>query len=161
MTSVSSDLTGEIALITGCAGLLGPVHADALIRCGAFVVVTDIDEERALQTAHRLADEHGAHKVIGLRMDVTDRAGVAAAQRQVLDEHGCVGVLVNNAAIDPKVDSEGGGGRCLDSNIFRLTSGKTRFELALPAHSFAVRYSARRWQRRVGVLLSISHLTCR
>nr|HIA87862.1 SDR family NAD(P)-dependent oxidoreductase [Gammaproteobacteria bacterium] len=109
MTSVSPDLTGEIALITGCAGLLGPVHADALIRCGAFVVVTDIDEERALQTAHRLADEHGAHKVIGLRMDVTDRAGVAAVQRRVLDEHGCVGVLVNNAAIDPKVDSEGGG----------------------------------------------------
>ena len=109
MTSVSPDLTGEIALITGCAGLLGPVHADALIRCGAFVVVTDIDEERALQTALRLADEHGVHKVIGLRMDVTDRAGVAAVQRRVLDEHGCVGVLVNNAAIDPKVDSEGGG----------------------------------------------------
>ena len=59
MTSVSPDLTGEIALITGCAGLLGPVHADALIRCGTFVVVTDIDEERARETAHRLADEHG------------------------------------------------------------------------------------------------------
>ena len=107
MTMPNPDLTEKIALLTGCAGLLGPVHADALLRCGATVVVTDVDEEKGLQTANGLADQYGADRVMNLRMDVSDHAAVEGVRQQVLDIRGKIDVLINNAAIDPKVDVEG------------------------------------------------------
>ena len=101
MTMPNTDLTEKIALITGCAGLLGPVHADALLRCGATVVVTDVDEEKGLQTANGLADQYGADRVMNLRMDVSDHAAVEGVRQQVLDIRGKIDVLINNAAIRP------------------------------------------------------------
>lgn len=103
------DLTGRVAVITGGAGLLGPEHAAALVALGATAVITDIDDPAAETAAARIRREHGVDRVDSLRMDVTDPASVSSTREAIVARHGGVHILINNAAVDPKVAEEGGG----------------------------------------------------
>ena len=97
------DLTGKTALITGAAGLLGMEHAAALLESGAQVVLTDISES-ALQSAHTdLAQNFEAAKIITKVMDVTSPQRVRTVAEELWANGLRVDILVNNAAIDPKV----------------------------------------------------------
>jgi NAD(P)-dependent dehydrogenase (short-subunit alcohol dehydrogenase family) len=97
------NLQGRVAVITGAAGLLGPEHAAALAQCGAVVALTDFDGAAAEGVARRLAEAHGADKFLALTLNVTQAASIAAAREALLSRYGRVDILVNNAAIDPKV----------------------------------------------------------
>jgi NAD(P)-dependent dehydrogenase (short-subunit alcohol dehydrogenase family) len=102
------DLTGKTALVTGAAGLLGQQHAAALLESGATVVLTDISEAALAAAVEVLARMAQASRIITHRMDVSRPDSVASvAARLVAD--GCrVDILVNNAAIDPKVKGDTG-----------------------------------------------------
>jgi NAD(P)-dependent dehydrogenase (short-subunit alcohol dehydrogenase family) len=97
------DLTGKVAVITGAAGLLGPEHGAALAECGATVVLTDVNLEAVQRAKEALQSEYARARFDGLRLDVTDLASVSAARDEVVRKHRGVHILVNNAAIDPKV----------------------------------------------------------
>jgi len=97
------DLNGKVAVITGGAGLLGTEHAIALAQAGAEVVITDIQENAAREVASRLASQHGLSKCLGLGMDVTDADSIRRAQEELLARYKGIHILVNNAAVDPKV----------------------------------------------------------
>ncbi len=101
-TNQAYDLTGRTALITGAAGLLGPQHAVALLTSGARVIVTDLDLTGAERTADELGRGPATGRIVARRLDVTDADGIAALARE-LESEGGVDILVNNAAIDPKV----------------------------------------------------------
>ena len=107
MIPATFDLTGRTALITGAAGLLGIQHANALAEIGAEIVVTDVDFEAARSVAARLEDRFGAGRARPMHLDVTDPASVTAA-RDSVEADGAIDVLVNNAAIDPKVARDDG-----------------------------------------------------
>ena len=102
------DLTGKTALITGAAGLLGMEHAAALLESGAQVVLTDIGES-ALQSAHaNLAQNFEATKIITKVMDVTSPQTVRTVAEKLWADGFRIDILVNNAAIDPKVKGDQG-----------------------------------------------------
>ena len=101
-TNKAYDLTGRTAVITGAAGLLGPQHAVALLTCGARVIATDVDLAGAERTADELGRGPATGRIVARRLDVTDADGIAALARELESEDG-VDILVNNAAIDPKV----------------------------------------------------------
>lgn len=97
------DLTGKTALITGAAGLLGREHAAALLESGAVVVLTDIGDGALASTKELLArssDESRIHTAI---LDVSNPGAVAALSARLATAGQRVDILVNNAAIDPKV----------------------------------------------------------
>jgi len=102
------DLRGKVAVITGGAGLLGKEHAIALARSGANVAITDVDGEAAQEASRQLARDHGIKTCIGLRMDVTDTDSVRSVRDELLVRYKAVNILVNNAAVDPKVKQESG-----------------------------------------------------
>jgi NAD(P)-dependent dehydrogenase (short-subunit alcohol dehydrogenase family) len=103
MTGLASfNLAGKRALITGAAGLLGQEHAAALSEIGAEIVLTDISQTALQETQARLASQ-GIQTAIAI-MDVTSPNSIA----QTAAEIGQIDVLVNNAAIDPKVSPDGG-----------------------------------------------------
>lgn len=102
------DLSGKVAVITGGAGLLGTEHAIALAQTGADVVITDISAEAARKTAQKLSTKYGFSKCLGLHMDVTNADSVRGVRDELLARYRAVHILVNNAAVDPKV-KEGSG----------------------------------------------------
>lgn len=102
------DLGGKTALITGGAGLLGMEHSLALLECGAAVVITDIDSAALGRAVDALAIGHGTARAIGLVLDVSQPGSVKAAADQLRDRGLRVDILVNNAAIDPKVTGDAG-----------------------------------------------------
>lgn len=104
------DLSGKTALITGAAGLLGIEHAAALLENGATVVLTDLNEAALLAARHTLAampgidDDH----IVTYTMDVSRRDAIEQVATK-LAAAGCrIDILVNNAAIDPKVKGDEG-----------------------------------------------------
>lgn len=102
------NLSGRTALITGAAGLLGGEHAAALLDCGATVVLTDIDSTALEQAARELTETREMERVVVQIMDVTNPASVADTARVLANQGQRVDILINNAAIDPKVSGDQG-----------------------------------------------------
>ena len=105
MNSNYYDLTGKTALITGAAGLLGKEHAAALAALGAKVVLTDISEDSLQTAAQKLITEFPNEKIKTYVMDVTSITSIRSVQEQ-LNNNGQIDILINNAAIDPKVNAD-------------------------------------------------------
>lgn len=100
------ELIGKTALITGAAGLLGIEHAAALLESGASVVLTDINEV-ALENVHdHLSQQFDEAKILTRVMDVTKLGYVRGVSESLKFSEVRVDILVNNAAIDPKVSGE-------------------------------------------------------
>jgi NAD(P)-dependent dehydrogenase (short-subunit alcohol dehydrogenase family) len=96
-------LDGRVAVVTGAAGLLGREHGMALARAGAHVVVTDLAEGPCRDLASELSRESG-REALGHPADVTDQGSVRTLADAVLARFGRLDVLVNNAAINDKVE---------------------------------------------------------
>ena len=90
-------LDGRTAVITGAASGIGRAIAVSLAHRGCNLALADIDEAGLAQTAE-LVRGHGID-VSRHRLDVADRAAVAAFPDVVADDHGGVDVLVNNAGV--------------------------------------------------------------
>lgn len=103
----SFDLTGRVAVITGGAGLLGTKHAEAVAEAGGVPVLLDIAADRAAVQAEKLSQSCG-QPVHGFGVDITQPQQVEAALMQVLETCGRVDILINNAANNPKMESQDG-----------------------------------------------------
>ena len=97
------SLEGRDALVTGALGLLGRRHCGALARAGATVVVTDLDGDGCALLADQLSAETG-RPAIAHAADITLPSSVLALSAAVHDRLGRVDVLVNNAALNEKVE---------------------------------------------------------
>jgi NAD(P)-dependent dehydrogenase (short-subunit alcohol dehydrogenase family) len=91
-SNVSFGLGGRVCVVTGGAQGIGEACARRFAREGASTVIADIADERG----QALATELGA---LYVHCDVGDKAQVDAAVAQVLQAHGRIDVLVNNAGI--------------------------------------------------------------
>lgn len=111
------DLTGKAALITGAAGLLGLEHAAALLESGATVVLTDIDPAAITSARTKLKKKFDSKKIITMVMDVSQVKEVRKVADQLLKKDLHIDILVNNAAIDPKVKGNQG---VLESSRFDI-----------------------------------------
>ena len=99
------SLEGRVALVTGGAGLLGEQFCRTLAAAGAAVAVVDLAAESAGRVAAAIRESGGtAHPYA---IDITDPAAVRAAVDDIRTRWGRLDVLVNSAALDPKVSAEG------------------------------------------------------
>lgn len=88
----SSALHDKVAIITGGARGQGAVEGKLFNAEGATVVLTDVLDEQGAQTASDIGCDY-------LHLDVADEANWQAVVGDVVDRHGRVDVLVNNAGI--------------------------------------------------------------
>lgn len=102
------DLTGKTALITGAAGLLGKEHASALLESGATVVLTDISQAALAAGKAMLLEEFPSGQLQTAVLDVSSPEAVRTLSSQLADAGVRIDILVNNAAIDPKVKADEG-----------------------------------------------------
>lgn len=94
------DLSGKTAIVTGAAGLLGRRHCRALADAGATVVATDSDAGACAKVAAELGGN-----AFAIAAEVTDPNSLRALLDAVLERRGKVDVLVNNAAINDRVEN--------------------------------------------------------
>ncbi|MBW3559920.1 MAG: glucose 1-dehydrogenase [Proteobacteria bacterium] len=87
-------LEGKIALVTGAAQGIGEGIARAFVEEGALVILTDVHDGRCLGVAQSLG--HGATY---MRLDVRREPDWRSVLAQVLEQHGRLDVLVNNAGV--------------------------------------------------------------
>ena len=91
------ELEGKVAVVTGGASGIGKAMAAAVPDDGMTVVIADVEQGALDATAEELG-------VDGVRTDVSDLTSVEALAAAVVERHGTVHVLCNNAGV-------GGGGR--------------------------------------------------
>ncbi|GIU45754.1 beta-ketoacyl-ACP reductase [Shewanella sairae] len=92
--SISFDLTGKVALVTGASRGIGRAVAETLVSAGAVVIGTATSERGAEAIQAYLGD-----KGHGLVLNVTDGDSVKALFETIKEKTGDVDILVNNAGI--------------------------------------------------------------
>jgi NAD(P)-dependent dehydrogenase (short-subunit alcohol dehydrogenase family) len=101
------SMIGRTALITGSAGMLGRQHAAALLEVGASVILTDIDVDGLEVARDYLEESFVSTWIRTMAMDVTQIESVREVAEELDSEGVRVDVLINNAALDPKVGEDG------------------------------------------------------
>ena len=91
------DLSGAVGLVTGARGGLGGRLARVLAENGASVAATARTPEKLAGLLGEIGASGGT--AAGFRLDVTDRASIAAAFDAAEAKFGAVTLLVNNAGV--------------------------------------------------------------
>lgn len=93
----STDLSGEVALVTGASSGLGRRFARTLAASGAAVAVCARRVDRLDDLVAEITDAGGT--AVAVPLDVSDAEAIPAAVEQAEAALGVVTVLVNNAGI--------------------------------------------------------------
>ncbi len=93
----SGKLRDKVALITGGDSGIGRATAILFAREGAKVGIVYLNEDKDAEETRRLVQDEGQSCTV-LRGDLGDEETCRRVVRRMLDEHGRIDVLVNNAA---------------------------------------------------------------
>jgi NAD(P)-dependent dehydrogenase (short-subunit alcohol dehydrogenase family) len=105
MTTVNAlfDISDEVIVITGGAGMLGGTFADGIVEAGGIPVLLDIDRTALDRQVARLGK-----RSLGLVCDITRAEQVRHAHDEIIRRFGRVDALINNAANNPGVTADAG-----------------------------------------------------
>src|SRR5215207_11421708 len=99
MDEHSFSLQDRVAVVTGGGQSLGLAISRARRRAGAEMVIAEVNDQTGADVAEELEGTF-------VHTDVTDSSSVRDMVEMVLDEHGRIDVLVNNAGIVHNIPSE-------------------------------------------------------
>lgn len=107
------SLKDKVIIITGAAGLLGQKHAEAIAIYGGNPILLDLSLDKVNKLSEDLNYKYSI-KSKGFQVDITIESEIEANVSAVINEYGRIDGLINNAAVNPKVESKE------DSNFSRL-----------------------------------------
>jgi NAD(P)-dependent dehydrogenase (short-subunit alcohol dehydrogenase family) len=106
------ELQGEVGVVTGALGKLGPVWVETLLDAGASVLALDRPGISPSPDYERLESRHGGAERLTLAFaDVCCRTELEAARDKCREVFGVPTILVNNAGIDAPPGAGGQGHR--------------------------------------------------
>lgn len=131
-------LDDKTAIITGACGLLGREHAYALLEAGSKVVLTDLVLNDLRNLKKQLAKYFDSKNILLMKMDVTNKKDILKVKNYLKKNNIEVNILINNAAIDPKVGNK------------KTSKNLSRFE----------NMTINDWDRQISVGLSGAFMCC-
>jgi NAD(P)-dependent dehydrogenase (short-subunit alcohol dehydrogenase family) len=96
------DLSGRTAVITGGGGLLGESHAEGLAEFGCNTVLLDINSESGRLVSERIKKKYKTESLF-FNCDITNKDQVEEVKNTLLKKYQSIEILINNAALDPKI----------------------------------------------------------
>ena len=100
------SLNGKTALITGAAGLLGIEHSKALLENNCDLVLTDIYLEKLFLVKKQLENKALGSNIHIYNMDVSSKSSILKVFNKLEKSNIYIDILINNAALNPKVEKE-------------------------------------------------------
>lgn len=100
------DLTGRVALVTGCSSGLGVQMARALANQGCNIIPVARREDKIQEVAKMIREDFGVD-ALPIRCDITDTSMVEETVDKALKHFGRIDILINNAgtgAVAPAED---------------------------------------------------------
>lgn len=97
LPNFTTDLTDQVAIVTGASSGIGRRFAQTLAAAGATVAALGRRADRVKELANEIGANGGS--AIGVPVDITDDAALFEAVEQIESELGPINILVNNAGI--------------------------------------------------------------
>lgn len=90
-------LQEKVVIITGAGSGIGKASALLFAQQGATIIVNDISSDKGYETVNEIVEQGGKAQFI--HADVTDATEVKAMVESIINSHGKIDVLFNNAGI--------------------------------------------------------------
>ena len=97
LPNTSTDLTGQVALVTGATSGIGHRFARVLAASGARVVAAGRRRDRLDEVVAEIEGAGGS--AVGVKLDMTDTSSILAGVDAAEAAFGTVTILVNNAGV--------------------------------------------------------------
>lgn len=95
------EIKGKIVLITGAGKGCGRMLAESLAEKGAVVALNDLSPINVDEVAKKINTRGG--KAQSYIEDVAKKVGAQALVKSVLDDLGGIDILINHAAVEPRI----------------------------------------------------------
>jgi NAD(P)-dependent dehydrogenase (short-subunit alcohol dehydrogenase family) len=97
-------LDGKVIVITGAAGFLGRMHADAVASFGGIPILLDLKQEKVEDLSNALNIKYNIDSQ-GFVVDITKEKDISNNVKKIVKKYGHIDGLINNAANNPKMES--------------------------------------------------------
>ena len=94
------NLKDKVVVVTGAGSGIGKATAKLFGAHGAKVIVSDINQDNAQAVADEILMADGKASIV--KTDVTSFEEVESLVNQIVEKHGTLDVMVNNAGIGGK-----------------------------------------------------------
>ena len=123
-------LKDKTVIVTGGAGLLGAKHIEAISEIGGKPIIFDLNYDDAIRLKERI-NKYYNNNCEAYKVDIANENQVRDVIKKIIYKNKKIDVLINNAALNPKIESS-------NSQSF------TRLE----------NYSVERWNKEISVGLT-------
>lgn len=123
-----------ISIITGAAGLLGPIHAEAILEMNGIVILTDINLPLLYKLRQRLKKKYDEKKIFIYKMDVSSEKSIRNTKKYIIQKFKRINILINNAVIDTKISKKGNFAKSNNFETFSLKQWKKEIDVGLTGY---------------------------
>jgi NAD(P)-dependent dehydrogenase (short-subunit alcohol dehydrogenase family) len=98
------NLEDQIFIVTGGLGLLGQQHVSAIAEFGGKTIILDTNQNNGSHITEKIKSDYNTDCVF-IHCDITDEKNVSEVKDEIIRKYNNIDGLINNATIDPKVES--------------------------------------------------------
>jgi NAD(P)-dependent dehydrogenase (short-subunit alcohol dehydrogenase family) len=98
------NIKNNVVVITGAAGLLAKQHIEVVIENKAIGILIDIDKKKIEKVKKYYLNQYEDINLEFFVGDITDEKFIDKIRKKIIKKYGKIDVLINNAAVDYKVD---------------------------------------------------------
>jgi len=149
-------LDKKFCLITGAAGLLGHEHACAILEANGNVVLTDVNKKKLIQTYKKLKSKFNSQKILYFEMDVCNLTSIKNVLTELKKIKIKIKILINNAAIDSKVNKNNNFSNNFKFENFSLEMWNKEIQVGLTGAMLCSKIFGREMKTGGGVILNIA-----